>query len=54
MKNVNFLFGSGTSSPAIPVMKGFLKAIRENNITADESNLFEKIAKVKKDRGHQN
>ena len=49
MKNVNFLFGSGTSSPAIPVMKGLLKAIRESEMTEEELNLFEKIAKVKKD-----
>lgn len=48
MKNVNFLFGSGTSSPAIPVMKGLLKSIRESDIAEDESNLFEKIAEVKK------
>lgn len=49
MKNVNFLFGSGTSSPAIPVMKGLLKAIRESEQTKDMRNLFEKIAEVKKD-----
>ena len=49
MKNVNFLFGSGTSSPAIPVMKGLLKAIRESDLTADEQEVFEQIAEVKKD-----
>lgn len=49
MKNVNFLFGSGTSSPAIPVMKGLLKAIRESKLTEEERNLFETIAEVKKD-----
>ena len=49
MKNVNFLFGSGTSSPAIPVMKGLLKAIRESKMTESEKALFEKIAKVKND-----
>ena len=49
MKNVNFLFGSGTSSPAIPVMKGLLKAIRESKLTKEEKEVFEKIAKVKKD-----
>lgn len=49
MKNVNFLFGSGTSSPAIPVMKGLLEAIRESNLNDDERHLFEKIAKVKED-----
>lgn len=49
MKNVNFLFGSGTSSPAIPIMKGLLKAIRESELTDNELELFEKIAKVKKD-----
>ena len=48
MKNVNFLFGSGTSSPAIPVMKGLLKAIRESELTKEEKEVFEKIAKVKK------
>ena len=48
MKNVNFLFGSGTSSPAIPVMKGLLKAIRESEMTKEERNLFEKIAKVER------
>lgn len=49
MKNVNFLFGSGTSSPAIPVMKGLLKAIRESDLTEDEQEVFEQIAEVKKD-----
>ncbi len=49
MKNVNFLFGSGTSSPAIPVMKGLLKAIRESDLTDDEKEVFEQIAEVKKD-----
>lgn len=49
MKNVNFLFGSGTSSPAIPVMKGLLKTIRESKLTKEEKEVFEKIAKVKKD-----
>lgn len=49
MKNVNFLFGSGTSSPAIPVMKGLLKAIRESKMTDDEKEIFEQIAEVKKD-----
>ena len=49
MKNVNFLFGSGTSSPAIPVMKGLLKAIRESELTDKEKELFEQIAEVKND-----
>ena len=49
MKNVNFLFGSGTSSPAIPVMKGLLKAIRESELTDEEKEVFEQIAEVKKD-----
>lgn len=49
MKNVNFLLGSGTSSPAIPIMKGLLKAIRESDLTENQRNLFEKVAKVKKD-----
>lgn len=49
MKNVNFLFGSGTSSPAIPVMKGLLKAIRESKLTDEEKKAFEQIAAVKKD-----
>lgn len=49
MKNVNFLFGSGTSSPAIPIMTGLLKAIRQSDLSDEERNLFEKIAKVKKD-----
>ena len=49
MKNVNFLFGSGTSSPAIPVMKGLLKAIRESDLSDDEKETFEQIAEVKKD-----
>lgn len=48
MKNVNFLFGSGTSSPAIPVMKGLLKAIRESELT-EEKEVFEQIAEVKND-----
>ena len=49
MKNVNFLFGSGTSSPAIPVMKRLLKAIRESELTEENKEVFEKIAEVKKD-----
>ena len=49
MKNVNFLFGSGTSSPAIPVMKGLLKAIRESKLTDKEKEVFEQIAEVKND-----
>ncbi len=49
MKNVNFLFGSGTSSPAVPVMTGLLKAIRECVMTDDEKTVFEQIARVKKD-----
>lgn len=49
MKNVNFLFGSGTSSPAIPIMKRLLKAIREGNLSDDEKEAFEQIAEVKKD-----
>lgn len=49
MKNVNFLFGSGTSSPAIPIMSGLMKAIRESDLKDEEKGLFEKIAKVKKD-----
>lgn len=49
MKNVNFLFGSGTSSPAIPVMSGLMKVIRENDMTDEERDLFEKIAEVKED-----
>jgi len=49
MKNVNFLFGSGTSSPAIPVMKGLIKSVREGKLAENERNLFEKIARVKKD-----
>lgn len=49
MKNVNFLFGSGTSSPAIRVMKGLMLAIRESELTKDEKEVFEQIAKVKKD-----
>lgn len=48
MKNVNFLFGSGTSSPAIPIMKGLLKAIRESKLTDEEKKVFEQIAEVKK------
>ena len=49
MKNVNFLFGSGTSSPAIPIMSGLMKAIRKSDLKDDERELFEKIAEVKKD-----
>lgn len=49
MKNVNFLFGSGTSSPAIPVMKGLLKSIRESDLSDIEKDTFEQIAEVKKD-----
>ena len=49
MKNINFLFGSGTSSPAIPVMSGLMKAIRESDMTDEERDLFEKIAEVKED-----
>ena len=49
MKDVNFLFGSGTSSPAIPVMSGLMKSIRECDMTDEERDLFEKIAEVKED-----
>ena len=49
MKNVNFLFGSGTSSPAIPVMKGLIKAIRDSDLSGDKREAFEQIAKTKKD-----
>lgn len=49
MKNVNFLFGSGTSSPAIPIMKGLLKAIRKSELTDKEKEVFEQIAEVKND-----
>lgn len=49
MKNVNFLFGSGTSSPAIPVMNGLLKAIRESEMTDYEKEIFEQISEVKND-----
>ena len=49
MKNVNFLFGSGTSSPAIPIMKCLLKAIRNSDLTSDEKEVFEQISEVKKD-----
>lgn len=49
MKNVNFLFGSGTSSPAIPIMKGLLKVVRESELSENERSLFEKIADVKND-----
>lgn len=49
MKNVCFLFGSGTSSPAIPIMAGLMKAIRISELTMDEKEMFETIAKVKED-----
>lgn len=49
MKNVNFLFGSGTSSPAIPVMKDLFKAILQSDMKKGEIKLFNKIAKVKND-----
>ena len=49
MKNVNFLFGSGTSSPAIPTMKGLLKSIRESDLSDEQKEIIEQIAEVKKD-----
>ena len=49
MKNVYFLFGSGTSSPAIPVMKGLMTGIRNSLLTSKEKLLFDQIAEVKKD-----
>lgn len=49
MKNVSFLFGSGTSSPAIPVMTGLMEAVRKSELTKDEKETFEIIAKVKND-----
>lgn len=49
MKNVSFLFGSGTSSPAIPIMTGLMKAIRKSELTEDEKEMFETIANVKED-----
>lgn len=49
MKNVSFLFGSGTSSPAIPIMTGLMKAIRKSELSEDEKEMFETIANVKED-----
>lgn len=49
MKNVCFLFGSGTSSPAIPIMTGLMKAIRKSELTRNEKEKFETIANVKED-----
>lgn len=49
MKNVCFLFGSGTSSPAVPIMTGLMKAVRESALTRDEKDMFETIANVKED-----
>jgi hypothetical protein len=53
MKNVHFLFGSGTSCPAIPNMNGLFERMEEeikkksNNITEENKNLFKNIADIK-------
>lgn len=47
IKNVHFLFGSGTSAPAIPTMAGLMSAICENEMEDDENKQFKRIAKVK-------
>lgn len=52
MKNVHFLFGSGTSCPAIPNMKGLFEKVEEkikteSNIQEDNKNLFNTISKKK-------
>lgn len=53
LKNVSFLLGSGTSSPALPLMKGlyagFIEEIKEDS-TSLQSNLFSKVsAKAQED-----
>ena len=53
MKNVHFLFGSGTSCPAIPSMNGLFKRMNEeiekesNNITKENKELFNNIVNIK-------
>ena len=53
MKNVHFLFGSGTSCPAIPNMDGLFKRMNEeiekesNNITKENKESFKNIADIK-------
>ncbi len=43
MKNVCFLFGSGTSCPAIPNMKGLLKKVEEHLTDNSLRRLFDRI-----------
>ena len=43
MKNVCFLFGSGTSCPAIPNMKGLLKKVEEHLTDKTLKRLYDKI-----------
>lgn len=48
LKNVSFLFGSGTSSPALPLMKDLYKGIKEqlesNKEYEEAKKLFEKVS----------
>ncbi len=50
MKNVHFLFGSGTSSGAIPIMKELFKKVKENvhHLTAEIVSIFDNV-KLKTD-----
>lgn len=49
MKNVCFLFGSGTSCPAIPNMKGLLQKVEETVKETDSEKLYHRIKNKAKD-----
>ena len=49
MKNVCFLFGSGTSCPAIPNMKALLKKVEEAVIGTGTEKLYNRIKKKAND-----
>ena len=47
LKNLSFLFGSGTSAPALPLMAGLYAEVKkeiEKNHTSIESSLFNKVS----------
>lgn len=47
LKNISFLLGSGTSSPALPLMSGLYKVVEEkisNNHDSLQSGLFDKVS----------
>ena len=48
LKNLSFLFGSGTSAPALPLMAGLYEGVKveiEKTPNSSESSLFEKVSR---------